>query len=360
MFYKISDVYAVVLNNFKIISKFEHYNQINFYKAPELIIKVLKGFLQLGGYSKINIGFDSLSTEEIAPELKEEVLRLTKLANEFGESQKAEGSWYNLYYFICSFKDYNDIAFDLFNSNSPLNKTIGNIGYDSYNLFEYAIDKNNIEFAMKMIELFDISEVISFFPLKVKTLKNLLNSDYIVQFLHYIADNKDKITELVNNNIDTAPILNYRSRFSEINEMASNNYADSSQHYILEEIRNIVYICYEKQQMLEKLGSDIELFNLLFFVTGRYTLDELTKTLTLEQIKALNAKGYIIGKWICYTDYYQAKLHESIDMINNINDQVYEDAKDYYAKSNKLGNELTDILELEISIPGVRYFRGQT
>ena len=112
--------------------------------------------------------------------------------------------------------------------------------------------------------------------------------------------------------------------------------------------------------MVEKLSKEVELFNSLFYVNDRYVLDELVKVLSLAQIKDLNSRGYIIGKWICHTNYSWSKLNENMNLVNNINDQVYDNAKDYFAKSNKIGASLVDIQEVEITPTGKGCSRGQT
>jgi len=60
----------------------------------------------------------------------------------------------------------------------------------------------------------------------------------------------------------------------------------------------IIYAYYQREQMMLKIDSEIELFNILFYLTDRYILDELVKLLTLDEIKELNNSGYIIGKLI--------------------------------------------------------------
>ena len=47
------------------LTQFENYNQIDFNLNPIQILQVMKGFISLGGYAYINIGFGSMSQEEI-------------------------------------------------------------------------------------------------------------------------------------------------------------------------------------------------------------------------------------------------------------------------------------------------------
>mmetsp|Transcript_28538 Transcript_28538/g.32619 ORF Transcript_28538/g.32619 Transcript_28538/m.32619 type:complete len:194 (+) Transcript_28538:3052-3633(+) len=180
------------------------------------------------------------------------------------------------------------------------------------NLFEFAIDKKNIDVAMKLIESCEILDVISSFPLEPSTLNNLLDSEHILIFLKCVVKNKKKIEDLITKSPKSEPIGEIEHLYPEVfkglapiaidvensinnKEQAKENENDfdSNSHY--------VYTYYQRDAFLKKLGKDIELFNLLFFSKNKYVLDELVTRLKVSQIKELNKEGFIIGKLICYT-----------------------------------------------------------
>ena len=163
---------------------------------------------------------------------------------------------------------------------------------------------------------------------------------------------------MIRKNKSKAPVLILPEVFSELEEVLQGKKPQS----IIDGDNdvNIVYAYYQKQQMVNKMSKEVELFNLLFYVNDRYVLDELVKVLNLKQIKDLNSKGYIIGKWICHTNYGAKKLNENMNLVNNVNDRVYDNAKDYFSKSNKIGASLVDIREVELAPTGKGHHSGQT
>lgn len=138
---------------------FEHYNQIDFYKDPESILKIVKGFIMLGGHASINIGFEGTIGKTKNIEQEKEITRLNTIINEYRKCRN-DYRFYTLFYFLAQFKEYNDVAFELIEKDSPLVWIIDQCENVNTTVFEYAIEKSNIELAMKMIEKCDISKVI--------------------------------------------------------------------------------------------------------------------------------------------------------------------------------------------------------
>ena len=164
-------------------------------KTLNKIIQMIKGFIHLGGYANTNIGFSSNENgEEIA-----QVKRLVGIIEEFKESRTKYSRQLTLIDFLASFKNYNDISFELLDVNSPSKWTIDALSQQGLNLFEFSLERNNLELAMKLIKSCEISKVISSFPLKTKTLENLLKSDYIVEFLKFISQHEEKLKNLILN-----------------------------------------------------------------------------------------------------------------------------------------------------------------
>jgi len=134
------DINLELISKLKNLTKFEHYNQIDFYSDSHAILKIVKGFIKLGGYCFINIGFDTQTHDKSKSEEQATVVRYSKMINEFKASMKATSN-YTLLDFCAQFSDYNDVAFELFDENTPLTWTIGSKNYDNMNLFEFCIDK---------------------------------------------------------------------------------------------------------------------------------------------------------------------------------------------------------------------------
>lgn len=81
---------------------------------------------------------------------------------------------------------------------------------------------------MKMIESCDITQVISTYPLKKKTLINLLNSQHIMPFLKCISDNSDSITKLILQKQEMAPWFNLTNINSAIEARIEGNVDESA------------------------------------------------------------------------------------------------------------------------------------
>ena len=210
--------------------------------------------------------------------------------------------------FICSFKDYNDFAFEMIESDSPLTWIISSQNLYNMNLFEYSLDKNNIDLAMKLIEKWEISRVISTFPLNSKNLANLVGSDHIFKFLECIVNNKSKIRDLIIGSVESyQAIRDLKSNFKNIDKrMTDENIEEDEGEDCNEDPNdslNVIYAYYLKHAIADKLDNQIEMFNILFYDNYVYTLDTLVKRLSVAQIKELNKMGYTIGKQIWFTDH---------------------------------------------------------
>mmetsp|Transcript_28538 Transcript_28538/g.32618 ORF Transcript_28538/g.32618 Transcript_28538/m.32618 type:complete len:234 (+) Transcript_28538:2293-2994(+) len=83
------------------LTRFENYNQIDFFSSPGKILQIMKGFLDFGGYAYVNIGFgaineldnepgDSNSPEEVDDrlQLRKSIQRVVQLLDEFKQSRK--------------------------------------------------------------------------------------------------------------------------------------------------------------------------------------------------------------------------------------------------------------------------------
>jgi len=185
---------------------------IDFYEHPDSLIQVMKGFIKLGGYPYIHIGFSNVNNG-VSHEKKQEIIRITEMLDEFKESRGKYDYCYNLLHFLCSFSDYNDFAFDILNSKTPLTWFISTKNGSGLNMFEYSIDRGNIDLAMHMIEKCEISQVLSSFPLEKMTLRNLLNSRHLLDFLKCVSENSEKMEELVIKNKQVASLLRIREGY---------------------------------------------------------------------------------------------------------------------------------------------------
>ena len=154
-----TDVNSHINKVLRDLTHLDHYNQIDFYKDPERIIQMTKGFLMLGGHASINIGFERTISKTKNSTQEKEIRRLNLITNEFRKCTKS-GGWYTFLYFLALSNEYNDVFFELLENDSPLIWTIDECRHVDLTLFEYAIEKSNIEIAMRMIEKCDISKVI--------------------------------------------------------------------------------------------------------------------------------------------------------------------------------------------------------
>ena len=119
------------------VTLFESYNQINFNEAPEKIIHMAKGFIHLGGYTNINIGFDTLDHKEIDKYDIAEIKRLAVITEEYKESKDKFTKRLLLSEFLATFTNYNDISYELIDVDSPLKWIIDCPGTNYLNFFEH-------------------------------------------------------------------------------------------------------------------------------------------------------------------------------------------------------------------------------
>ena len=138
---------------------------------------------------------------------------------------------------------------------------IASKNYYDMNLFESSVDKNNIDLAMKLIEKCDISKVISWFPLKHITLQNLVKSEHILQLLECIANNKDKIKDLIMSTpAEDQFIRGLPKRFEAVEKKLNNLELNENDYVEDSDPHNIVYAYYLKDAISKKLDCEIELF----------------------------------------------------------------------------------------------------
>lgn len=305
---------------------FDHYQQIDFDRNPTKILEMMNGFMKLGGYVYVNIGF-SQSVSDENKEQRAQINRITKTLDEFKEARAKHNCMFTFLHFLSTFNHYNDYSYSLIDENTPLSWIIDIKNNMELNMFEYSIDKDNVDVAMKLIEKCEISDVISSFPLQKKTFKNLLNSKHIMTFLTCVSENRSKIEELVLSNKHEAYLLSLPNLFAGVEshiqgkKMSSSedkahqlssdpDYEDEECGDIISQSgsREIVYAFYLREHVIPKLGNGIEHFNLLFYYQGRYVLDELVKVLKVAQIRELNSQGYAIGKVVSFNDLNSEKL----------------------------------------------------
>jgi len=281
------------------ITLFDSYNQINFNDAPEKIIHMVKGFIHLGGFVNINVGFDTLDNKEVNEGDVSEIKRLVTVTEQYKEAKHKFSQRLLLTEFFSTFQKYNDLSYELIDVDSPLRWIIDCPGQESLNFFEYCIEQGNIDLAMKLIESCDISEVISMFPLQERTISNLLNSPHIFEFLKKMSKEEEKIKKLIDRtNILEIPIMKLENSLSiDFDDEEDGN---SGKPKYTQDQLTLYYFCYLKDSLVPKVGKEIPYFNLLFFNQGqfKYSLDELVKVLPLDKIKELNSLGYQIGKII--------------------------------------------------------------
>jgi hypothetical protein len=290
------------------LTSFEQYNQINFYDGQDLIIQILKGFIKLGAFSYINIGF-SKPEDFNEHDKRVEVQRLMQMIDEFKESRQKHSDYYCFLNFLATFNDYNDISSELIENNTPLVWTIASQNSNMQNMFEFAIAKDNLEFAMKLIDCCDITKVLSAFPLQRKTIEKLVNSRHITKFLEFVSKNEEKIKLLIMENKDSASILRSELQYENVERHIKSQKnpqelgSDADEDYFEKENCSIIfYAFYQRNYSIPKLGKEIPYFNILFMYQDRYVLDELVKILSVKEIKQLNEQGYVIGMMVTYYD----------------------------------------------------------
>lgn len=301
----ISDLTSALINT----THFESYNQINFYDDPNNIAKMMRGFIDFGAYTNVNIGFPNSEVEFV--EEKTLVKKWVKIIEEFKQSKSKDYSGLNLLQFLGTFEDYNDISFELIDNDTPFSWAIDFLDDNGKNLFENSLDKGNIDLAMKLIDSCDISKVICTFPLNKKSLSNLLNHHNLIHILKCISKNAGKIEQLILKN--SASLLNLPIRFEELEKILKGMHkmpgVNENDFYIdFDTNYNIVYAFYQKCKVLPKLGKEIPYFNLLFFCNDRYILDELVKKYSVAVIRDLNEHGYMIGKLISFSPYDKERM----------------------------------------------------
>ena len=140
------------------------------------------------------------------------------MIDEFRHSKGGEYSYYNLMHFICFNSKYNDFAFELLETDTPLTWSLGlDLHFrKEYTMFNYTLYCGNVELAIRMIKKRGITEVLTSLPYEMLTLKNLVNSEHIVDFLKCVSDNPQRMEELVLQDTKPAAFIGMRNEHSEV------------------------------------------------------------------------------------------------------------------------------------------------
>lgn len=295
-------------------TNFESYNQIDFCEDPKIILKMMRGFIDFGAYTNVNIGFSDPDMEFDGIK-KTQLKRCVKIIEEFKQSKSKYYTNMNVLQFLSTFDEYNDVSFELIDDDTPFSWIIDSVDDHAKNLFESSLDKGNFDLAVKLIDTCDISKVISSIPLSMKSLKNLINNHNVIHILKCISKNSKKIEQLVLRNQDTAPLLRLPNNFEDLEKILRGDHKkpganENDFHFDIDSNYNVVYAFYQRCKLLPKLGKEIPYFNLLFSHRDRYILDELVKKYSVGVIKELNEHGYMIGKLISFSPYDKERMIE--------------------------------------------------
>lgn len=184
------------------------------------------------------------------------------------------------------------------------------------------------------------------------------------EILTFLADHKSEFESTIineaGNNCQKDGFKFYTSPYGEFNpddaeepnkkEGDANDEYNYDNDYIDYESKDtVVYAFYSYPHIKSGINTKIHPLNSLFFVGGYYILDELVKILTIDQIKTLNSKGYVIGQYVFYSFSPYSRFSES-EHISMVDLPSADDSGKYLTKSNKINAINKELYELKFGV----------
>lgn len=177
-------------------------------------------------------------------------------------------------------------------------------------------------------------------PSKREVFRKVLISEHIYDYLNILADHKDFVMQRIDEN--DLSLFKSQQKWNPNEERKrkegnDNNDGDEEEnedydydYFEPKSTETLFYGYYMYNIANNHYGTKIHKFNSLFKDdSGLYALDELVNVLSIDQIKKLNDRGYVIGKYVFLSGYNSA----SIGWLNPINQITHKNMKEFITKN---------------------------
>lgn len=228
-------------------------------------------------------------------------------------------------------------------------------------IFSNAIAQENFELGFYYLKVFlqdrpysvypkniDQVDLLCSMPVTRQAFRKVFTSNYIYDYLNIFADNK----ELAMKHIDENDLNLFKSQLKwnpneerkrkEKSSTSPNgggggggdddDYDYDYDYFEPKSFETLFHGYYLYNISNKHFGTKIHKFNSLFKDdSGTYVLDELVNVLSVDQIKKLNDKGYVIGKYFHMSSYYGRPSYWS----NPLDKITHKDTKEFITKNCK-------------------------
>ena len=346
--------------------KFEVHNDLYFDESTDELNQILFNFIKLGFEFYINLESTMQRIKKMGPYNKlddknKRLFDLIKLMKLFKVTRKNSrhvykiGSWtfnkFSPLLIMVNQSRYNYITTDLLVEDSPVLLSYCTDRRNNDGIIKACIWSDNLELGLQYIQRFDFKQTFWGMPFDLATVNRMIRCKHVYDLLRFIGDHKKEYYEVVRMWYKSDEKLfkdiyfhtseyNFDINATEKQEKDNDGEWDDDDYYDSDDIdftrrTCLVYAYYQFELIKQQIGKAIHIMNAMFF-SGYYLLDELVKVLTVDQVRILNDKGFVIGHYTHFSSFpYRCEDDEIIPIVDKYDKESH---KPYANKSCKINS----------------------